>query len=129
MFKDVYGIECLTGMLVMKEIFINKSFINQGYVIIGLSGDMKKRKEVYWEDLQRYLITDIEYSLDEFTKKYKSEIELIYTYKDRKKLILSWLEICQIATLLKMEKEQNEESIQQIITELNDFQEFSHKML
>lgn len=129
LFKDVSGIECLAGMLVMKELFINKSFVNQGYVIITLSGDMKKRKEVYWEDIKKYHIPGQEYDLATFTKEYKDEIEMIYQYKESKKIVLSWLEICQYAALLRMEPEKNFESISQIELEINDFNEYADKML
>lgn len=129
MFKDVSGIEVLTGMLVMKEQFIDKSFINKGYIIITLSGDLKKRKEVSWDSMQKYLIPHKEYSLESFTKEYDSYINLIYQYKSHTKTILSWLEVCQVATLLKMETEQNFETIEQIIKELNEFNEFAAKMM
>lgn len=128
-FKDVSGIEYLAGMLVMKELFINKSFVNQGYVIITLSGDMKKRKEVYWEDMQKYLVPNLEYDLNSFTKEYKNEIELIYQYKEKNKTILSWLEVCQFAVLLRFEPIQNFDAITQIDLELKNFNEYAEKMM
>lgn len=128
-FKDVSGIEYLAGMLVMKELFINKSFVNQGYVIITLSGDMKKRKEVYWEDMQKYLVPNLEYDLNSFTKEYKNEIELIYQYKEKNKTILSWLEVCQFAVLLRFEPIQNFDAIKQIDLELKNFNEYAEKMM
>lgn len=128
-FKDVSGIEYLAGMLVMKELFINKSFVNQGYVIITLSGDMKKRKEVYWEDMQKYLVPNLEYDLNSFTKEYKNEIELIYQYKEKNKTILSWLEVCQFAVLLRFEPMQNFDAIKQIDLELKNFNEYAEKMM
>lgn len=129
LFKDVSGIEYLAGMLVIKEIFINKSFVNQGYIIITLSGDMKKRKEVYWEDMKKYLVSNIEYNLNSFTKEYKNEIELIYQYKEKNKIILSWLEICQYAVLLRLEPNQDFKAIEQIEKELKNFSEYAEKMM
>lgn len=128
-FKDVSGIESLAGMLVIKELFINKSFVNQGYIIITLSGDMKKRKEVYWEDMKKYLVPNAEYNLNSFTKEYKYEIELIYQYKEKNKIILSWLEICQYAVLLRLEPTQDFQALDQIAIELKNFNEYAEKMM
>ena len=129
MFKDVSGIEKLTGMLVMKETFVNKSFINKGFIIITLSGDLKKRKEVSWESMQKYLIANQEFSLNDFTKEYQYEIDLIYQYRETYQIILSWLEVCQVATLLRMEPEKNDAIIEQILKELEGFNDFASQMM
>lgn len=127
LFKDINGLEVLVGVLNIREVFINKSFIKQGYVLIGLSHDLKYRKEANWTDMEPFISMDSVFSIESFTKEYVKEIGYVYRFKEKKRVNLSWLEIFQIAAILKIEKEKTDEVIEQIYLELQSFGEFAKK--
>lgn len=127
LFNNVNGLEILVGVLNIREVFINKSFIKQGYVLIGLSHDLKYRKEASWTDMEPFIDNENIFSVESFAKDYSKEIAVIYKFKEQKKLLLSWLEIFQIAAILKNEVEKSHDVIGQIIMELKSFNDFAKK--
>lgn len=128
LFQDINGLELLVGSLSIREIFVNKSFIKQGYILIDLSHDMKKRQEVLWKNLQSHIVKGKEFTVPSFTKEYVKEIGYVYRFKEKTKTDLSWLEIFQIAAILRLEDDKTIEVVEQIYDELKKFTSYANRM-
>lgn len=120
-FNDVNGIEVLIGVLKVREVFVNKSFMKQNYVLISLSHNFKNTKELHWNDLSAYLSKKEPLSVSLFTKDYMEEIQIINKFKEKQRIELSWLETFQIAAILRLEQDKSIDVTAQIHKELRHY--------
>jgi len=123
LFHNVGGVELLAGFLTIKEQFIKNNFVDEPHVLIGLSENLEYRKTILFKKLKTNLFKGPEYTIGEFTNKFNKEIKVIYEYKESNGLSLSWLEVFQIAIMIK-DKKNIEESIVQSLSKLEKLKKF-----
>lgn len=119
-FKNIENIELIPGLLVIKEQFIKNSFLDEFFVLFGLSEDLQYQKKILFSKIKKNLIDDKSYTISEFSYKFSKELNLISIYKKNIGLNLSWLEMFQIIFLIK-NNEINDNSIEKAIKNLYIF--------
>lgn len=120
-FKNIENMELLAGFITIKEQFVKNSFIEESYVLICLPNDLIKRKEILFDKIKKNILTEKGYSIDEFTIKYSQEIKNIYEFKEKNNENLSWLEIFQLAVLLKEKEHKSNNVIKELLGKIMQF--------
>jgi hypothetical protein len=123
LFHDIGGVELLVGFSTIKEQFVRNNFIDEPHVLIGLSENLEYRKTILFKKLKNNLFKGPEYTIGEFTNKFHKEIKAVYEYKDNNGISLSWLEVFQIAIMIK-DKKNMDEAISQSISKLEKLKKF-----
>jgi len=102
-FENLENLNKTIGFINIKERFINNSFENEAHVLLDLSEDFTHRKEIPLSTIQEHLIKGNGLTVSQYSNKYSNQIKAINKYIDSElnNNILSWLDIFQIALLVK----------------------------
>ncbi|NCP98109.1 hypothetical protein GW796_07290 [archaeon] len=123
LFKNFGGIDLIAGFVNTKEQFIKNSFVDEHHILFGLSENLIFRKEILFRKVKENLIPNNEYSVHDFTIIFSKELKSIYDYKLKFQEELSWLEIFQIAIIIR-EKTITDNKIEEAILRLKSFKNF-----
>lgn len=120
LFMNFCSLDIVVGVADIKEKFIKNSFIEEAHILLYLSEDLTQRKTILYEKIKHNLIKNQEYSVQRFTQEFSEEIKSIYDYKKINNISLSWLEIFQVAVMLK-ESQISDKNIDSSIKKLDEF--------
>ena len=107
-YQNIGALKSIVGVCYTKERFIHKSFVNKSFILMACNEDF--RKELPFELIKKYQKKEIEYNINSFTQEYSTYIYQIHQYEEKNQYKLSWLEVIQIAYIMKNFDKKIEES-------------------
>lgn len=111
-YENIGNIPSIIGVCYQKEKFINKSFIDKFFILLALN--QESRKEIPLELINNNQLKKITFTINDFTNEYILYIDSVHQYEKNHDVSFSWLEVIQLAYLLKNFKLNIEESLKKL---------------
>jgi hypothetical protein len=108
-YEKIGNIPSIIGVCYQKEKFINKSFTDKYFILLALN--QENRKEIPLELINNNQLKKITFTINDFTKEYILYIHSVHQYEKNHDISFSWLEVIQLAYLLKNFQLNIEESL------------------
>lgn len=108
-YQNIGALKSIIGICYKKEKFIHKSFVDKSFILMACNDDF--RKEIPFDLIKKNQKNQIEYDINSFTQEYSTYIHQIHQYEEKNKYNLSWLEVMQIAYIMKNFNREIEEAL------------------
>jgi hypothetical protein len=100
-FENLENLSKTVGFINVREKFVDNSFVDDAYVLLSLSEDFTYQKEIPLIKIKKHLTKVQGLTVPQYSNKYAKEINIINDYLEITQDNLSWLDIFQLALIIK----------------------------